>query len=100
MVTVPRLIDLCESYLLDQHSLILKLVLGYDLKLTVGSIQTIHMVFASPSGLWKVVARVPCFVMSNAAINAFIGFKAVPQVLQLFSYVGKCHRKVHQGPLG
>ena len=36
--------------------------------------------FASHSGLWKIVARVPVFVISPVVINILIGFRAVPQV--------------------
>ena len=44
--------------------------------------------------------RVPVFAISPVAINTFIGFKAVPQVLQVCSCVGKCRPKGHKGPLG
>ena len=37
-------------------------------------------VFAEgPAGLWNFVAKVLVFVISPAAINTLIGFKAVPQ---------------------
>ena len=45
--------------------------------------------FASPVGLWKVVARVPVFVIAPVDINTFIGFKSVTQVIQVWSCVGK-----------
>ena len=53
--------------------------------------------FASPVGLWKVVVRVPVFVIAYVAINTFIGLKAVPQVIQVCSCVYKCCLKGHQG---
>ena len=37
--------------------------------------------FDSPVGLYKVVLRVPFFVISPAAINTLIGLKVVPQVI-------------------
>ena len=37
---------------------------------------------------------------SPVSVNTFIGFKAVPKVLQLFSCVGKCLTKGHNSPLG
>ena len=36
--------------------------------------------FASPTCLWKVVARLPVFVIEPVAINTLICFNAVPQV--------------------
>ena len=44
-IFVQSFVDLCVSYLLDQRSLILKLVLGCDWKLSVGHIQTGHAYF-------------------------------------------------------
>ena len=46
--------------------------------------------FASPAGLWKVMARVAVFLIPAVVINTFTGFNAVPHVLQVFSFVGKC----------
>ena len=37
------IVDFCVSYLPDQSSLILELVLGCDCKLSVGCIQTVHL---------------------------------------------------------
>ena len=56
--------------------------------------------FDSPAGLWKVVVRVPVFVISLVGINTFIGFKEVPQVIQVWSFVGKCRTKGHKISLG
>ena len=36
--------------------------------------------FYSPTGLWKVLVRLPFFVIAPVEINTLIGFKAVPQV--------------------
>ena len=55
--------------------------------------------FSSPAGLWKVVTRVPFFVISPVAINTMIGFKEVTQVTQVLSSVGKCRPKGPKGPL-
>ena len=41
--------------------------------------------FASPTGLWKIVARVTVFVISPLSINTLIGFKSVTQVIQVWS---------------
>ena len=74
-------------------------------------------VFASPAGLWKVVARVSLFAISPVFVNTWIGFKIVPQVWHFwwivgnifinitedFPFVGfqdKRYPKGHQGPLG
>ena len=55
------IVDLCVSYLLDHHALIMKLVLGCDSKLSVGRIPNQTYGFSSLTGLWEVVARVPVF---------------------------------------
>ena len=39
--------------------------------------------FSLPEVLWKVVAKMPIFVISPVTINILIGFKAVTQVLQV-----------------
>ena len=52
------------------------------------------------SDLWKIVTRVPVFVISFFAINTLVGFKAFSQVLQVCSCVGKCRLKGHRGPIG
>ena len=54
--------------------------------------------FALPAGLWKVVARVTVFVISPVAINTLIGFKAVPQFIQVLTFEGKCRPKGHKVP--
>ena len=64
--------DLFVSYLLYQHTLILKLVLGCDIKLLVVRIPKFPYVFASPAGLWKVVDSVLVFVIAPVAINTLI----------------------------
>ena len=56
--------------------------------------------FASPEGLWKVVARVPFFVISTATINKLVVFKAFHLVIQVCSFVGERTPKGHKGPLG
>ena len=56
-------------------------------------------VFASPAGFWKVLVGVPVFAISPVAINTFIGFKADPQVIQVWSFIGKFFPKGHKGPL-
>ena len=56
--------------------------------------------FSSPTGLWKVVARVPVFVIAPVDINTMIGFKKVTSVIKFWSCVGKCWIKGHQCPLG
>ena len=40
--------------------------------------------------------RVPVIVVAPVAINILIVFKTFPQVLQVFSCVGKCWIKGHQ----
>ena len=57
-------------------------------------------VFTSPAGLWKIVVRVAIFFVSHVTINTLIGFKAVPQALQICSCVGKCWPKGHQVSFG
>ena len=57
------------------------------LKIFIGPYPNRTHGFSSPKGLWKVVARVPVFVISTVTINTFIGFKAVPQVIQVWSCV-------------
>ena len=52
-----------------------------------------------PAGLWKVMLRVPVFVISPVVLNKLIGFKEVTQVLQFYSCVGKFLPEGHQGPL-
>ena len=65
---------LCLSYLLDQRSLILKLVL-------VGVSYPYRTYrFSFPTGLWKATARVLVFMFSPIVINIFIVFKAFPQI--------------------
>ena len=71
------------SYLLDQSTLIMKLVIVCDRKLLVGRIPNWTYKFASPAGLWKVMARVPFFVISSVTINALFSLKGVPQVIQV-----------------
>ena len=46
------------------------------------------------------MGMIPVFVIATVAINAFIGFKVVSQVIQVCSCVGKCWLKGNQGPLG
>ena len=53
-----------------------------------------------PCRFVNVLERVPVFVVAPVAINTFIGFKAVPQVLQVFSFVGKYWAEGHKVPLG
>ena len=36
--------------------------------------------FSSPTGLWKVVARVPVFAVPPVLIDKFVGFNSVTQV--------------------
>ena len=56
--------------------------------------------FVSPAFLWKVVVRVPVFVVAPVSINTLIRFKEVPQVIQVCSCVGKCCPKRHKGTFG
>ena len=53
------IVDLYLSYLLDRHSLILNLVLSYDLNFSVICIQMGRTDFPPPAVLWKVVEIVP-----------------------------------------
>ena len=53
-----HLFDLFILYLLDQHSFILKAVLGRDWKFVCGTYPNQKYWFASPSGSWKIVTRV------------------------------------------
>ena len=80
--SLPLLIvDLCASYLLDHHLLILKLFLGCDCKFSVGHIRTRHTDLLPPqvcSRLWWGWR----FFISPVSINTLIGFKAVPRVWQ------------------
>ena len=81
------IVDSCVSYLLDQRSLILKLVLGCDRNLFSGTYPNQTYRFSSPAGLYKIVVRVMVFVISPVSINVFISFKAVPKILyQRFIY--------------
>ena len=43
--------------------------------------------------------RVLVFVVAPVAINTLIGIKVFPQVIQIFTCVGKCRPKGHKGPL-
>ena len=52
--------------------------------------------FASHIGLWKVMERVSVFFIEPVAMNTLIGFKSVPQVLQVWICVGKCCPKGHK----
>ena len=74
-IHILLIVDLCVSHLLDQHTLNMILVLRCDRKLTVGRIPNQKYGFASPTGFWKVVARVTVFVISPVTINILIGFK-------------------------
>ena len=56
--------------------------------------------FASIAVLWKVVARMPFFVIEPVTINKLIVFKDVPQNIQFCICIGKCWLKGHQRPLG
>ena len=47
-INILLIVDLCVSYLLDHYSLILKLVLRCDCKLSVGCIQTGHTYLLPP----------------------------------------------------
>ena len=69
-------------------------------KIVSGPHQNRKYIFASLAGLWKVVERVTVFVILPVVINKFIGFKPVPQVVQVCSCVGKCRTKGKQDPLG
>ena len=51
------------------------------------------MDFITPKGFWRVVATVPVFVIEPVSINTFIRFKKMPQVIQVWSCVGKCWLK-------
>ena len=53
------------------------IVLGCDWKFPVGQAYG----FASSTGLRKVMARVPIFVIAPVAINTLIRFKAVTQII-------------------
>ena len=67
------------------------------LQIVSGHIRTRNMDFPSLVGLWKFMTRVPAFVIVSVAINTFIGFKAVPQILQTLVYswwlIYKHHRR-------
>ena len=67
----------------------------------VSGMYTNHIyIFTPPTGLRKVVERVKVFVISSVAINTLIGFKAVPQVIQVWSSICKCCPKGYKSPLG
>ena len=63
------------------------------------SVSKLDMQISSPAGLWKVVVRVPVF-FSPVAMSTLIEFKAVPLVIQVWSFVGKCSPKGHKDLLG
>ena len=52
--------------------------------------------FASPTGLWKVVERVPVFMISPVAINILIGLEAVTQIWIVLVYCWKLICKNHR----
>ena len=56
--------------------------------------------FSSPAGLWKVMTTVLVLIILHVSINTLIGFKTVPQVIQVCSCVVKGFPKGHHGPLG
>ena len=76
------IVDLFVSYLLDQRTLNLKLVLWCDIKYSVGHIPNQTYGFYLPTALWKVMERVPVFVISPVAINTLIRFKEVNKVIK------------------
>ena len=53
---------------------------GMWLKIVSGTYPNQTYGFSSPAGLWKVVTRVPVFMVSPVVMNTLIGFKAVLQV--------------------
>ena len=53
-------------------------------------------IFASPAGLWKIVARVLVFVISHVVINTFIGFKEFPKVWQFLMNFWQLTYKHHR----
>ena len=67
------------------------------MKIVSGPYSNLKYGFDSPAGLWKVVARVPVFVIALVAINELIGLKAVPQVWYFFvdfwKFIYKHHRR-------
>ena len=40
------------------------------------------------------------FLITPVSINTLIGFKLVPQIIQVFICTGKCRPKGHKVPLG
>ena len=57
-------------------------------------------VFATPAGSWKVMARVLVFVIEPVVINTLIGFKEVPQVIQVWICICNFWPTGHKVPLG
>ena len=71
-----------------------------SLKIVSGPYPNWTNIFDSPAGLWKVMSMVMVFLIAPVDINTLIGFKAVPQFLQVFSCVGKYKPKGHKRKLG
>ena len=76
------IVDLCVSCLLDQRSLILKIVLECDLKLSVGNIQTEHTVFLPHEVCVRLLRGCRFFFMLSQSIH----WLASSQFLKLFNF--------------
>ena len=94
---LPFLIfELCVSSLFDKRSLILKLVLRCYWRWSVVRILTGHTYFL-PLLACGSLLQGSLFLIAPVNINTFIEYDTVPQVIQVWSCVGKCWIKGYQG---
>ena len=89
----------CASYLLNQRSLILKLVLRSDCKFPVGRVQTRHMDFLPPHNFGNLWKECQFLFHLSQSIN-WLNSRFFLQSIQFWSCEGKFLAQGSQKPIG